>query len=291
MTKIFRQSARTASVIVALTFCCCAASAQEPSQSESSAARPSVAIPFYPDTPQGLEKLMKDMMKAEKGGHHDEVATYAKSLELPDADNWFKSVFGEKIGPAVAVASERARGEVEMSAPDLMSRMLREKLTEVKAVSFEEECNPLASDAEFAFLSLRKKPEALYDVRFHDSSRQLIWSYFAYADGGFRFIGNIELSMAGANYKAGESHLPASLQGPPGSVRRIRVGGNVQAGNLLQSCQVLPRYPDDAKHNGVQGTVILHAVIGTEGACGALDGGRQEMEVSTDTFQWRAGRG
>jgi hypothetical protein len=33
---------------------------------------------------------MKDMVKLEKQGNQQELAPYAKSLLLPDADNWFK---------------------------------------------------------------------------------------------------------------------------------------------------------------------------------------------------------
>jgi hypothetical protein len=54
------------------------------------ATSPPINIPSYPDTPQGLEKQMKDMVKLEKQGNQQELAPYAKSLLLPDADNWFK---------------------------------------------------------------------------------------------------------------------------------------------------------------------------------------------------------
>jgi TonB family protein len=44
---------------------------------------------------------------------------------------------------------------------------------------------------------------------------------------------------------------------------RIRIGGNVQAAQVLQKVQ--PVYPGSAKAAGVQGTVILHAVVGMDG--------------------------
>jgi hypothetical protein len=44
---------------------------------------PTTDIPSYPDTPQGLEKQMKDMVKLEKQGKQQELAPYAKSLLLP----------------------------------------------------------------------------------------------------------------------------------------------------------------------------------------------------------------
>ena len=50
---------------------------------------------------------------------------------------------------------------------------------------------------------------------------------------------------------------------PAGETQRIRVGGNVQAAKLLK--QPKPVYPDSARAQGIEGTVLLHAVIGTDG--------------------------
>jgi TonB family protein len=45
--------------------------------------------------------------------------------------------------------------------------------------------------------------------------------------------------------------------------RRIRVGGNVQAAKLIS--QAKPVYPEALQKQGIEGTVILRAVIGTSG--------------------------
>jgi len=45
--------------------------------------------------------------------------------------------------------------------------------------------------------------------------------------------------------------------------KRIRVGGNVQAANLIT--KVVPAYPAKARHAGVQGTVRFQAIIGRDG--------------------------
>jgi len=50
---------------------------------------------------------------------------------------------------------------------------------------------------------------------------------------------------------------------PTGTPQRIRVGGNVQATRLLTS--VKPVYPPGAEAAGIEGTVLLHAVISTQG--------------------------
>src|SRR5437867_4508485 len=50
---------------------------------------------------------------------------------------------------------------------------------------------------------------------------------------------------------------------PPPPPQRIRVGGNVQAANLLS--QVKPVYPPLAKQARIQGVVVLEAEISKEG--------------------------
>jgi len=49
----------------------------------------------------------------------------------------------------------------------------------------------------------------------------------------------------------------------PGTPQRIRVGGNVQAANLIS--QVRPIYPQIARDSGIEGTVHLQGIIGADG--------------------------
>jgi TonB family protein len=46
--------------------------------------------------------------------------------------------------------------------------------------------------------------------------------------------------------------------------KRIRIGGDVEQAHLFT--QVMPVYPESAKAAGVEGTVILHAVLGKDGS-------------------------
>jgi outer membrane biosynthesis protein TonB len=49
----------------------------------------------------------------------------------------------------------------------------------------------------------------------------------------------------------------------PGKPTRVRLGGDIQAPRLLNRVQ--PIYPTATKAAGIEGTVILHAIIGMAG--------------------------
>jgi TonB family protein len=235
------------------------------------ATNPPIDIPFYPDTAQGLQKLMKDMMKIEKQDKQQELALFAKSLLLPDADNWFKSVFGDVAGAALTSASKQARARTEPGARETLAMLRKQHLAEVRAVRFDDSCNPLATPTEYPFLLLRQHAEPLYDVRFSDGSNESVWAYFAYVDGSFRFIGNLKRSNAGYPFQGRETQsLGDKSSETEGKTKdRIRVAGNVQQATLIH--QDIPKYPQDAKDNHIQGTVLLHAVIGKDGTILFLD--------------------
>jgi len=60
-----------------------------------------------------------------------------------------------------------------------------------------------------------------------------------------------------------EGTVKAMPAGTVGKQTRIRLGGDIQPPKLLNKVQ--PVYPAAAKAAGVEGTVILHAIIGMEG--------------------------
>src|SRR5262249_53881441 len=55
---------------------------------------------------------------------------------------------------------------------------------------------------------------------------------------------------------------------PAGTPQRIRIGGNIQAANLIS--QVRPVYPENARYAGLEGTVHLRGIIATDGTLIAL---------------------
>lgn len=253
----------SASAILALTIAL-SAPAFARQGADIPAARPA-AIPTYPATAKGLEKFMKDMMKLALDGDKQLLANYAKSLVLPDPENWFASVFGDALGPQLAKVSERSRNEIELSAPDMLAQVETQKRTSVEAVRLDDSCSTLALAVESPFLQLRQRPEPLYDVRFSGHGDTSVWLYFAYVDGAFRYIGSMRrkgLEAAGSRSGGANRATPAAL---------VRVAGAVQMASLIE--QDKPVYPDDAKRAGRAGD-----------RCG------EEVALQAYAIEWRARR-
>ena len=77
-------------------------------------------------------------------------------------------------------------------------------------------------------------------------------------------VGEVD-QMINVVAKAPPAAPPDTRSGPPS---RIRVGGNVQQTKLVH--QVTPIYPERAQAQGIQGVVLLEAVILKDGSIGAM---------------------
>lgn len=233
--------------------------AQE-TQQNTPAASPAT-IPSYSDNAKGLEKLIKEMMQLQKDGNQGELAPYVKSLALPDPDAWFKSVFGDETGARLAAASAKWRTQAPLVILKTLSAMIDAKQTEVQAVRLADACNYSTTENEYPILELRQRPEPLYDVRFRSDTREAVWSYFAYVNGSFRYIGLLE--------KKDAILPPVREKQETEDGKRIQIGGNVQQARIVHRVQ--PEYPMEAKAAGIQGTVVLHAIIAKDGSIKDLD--------------------
>lgn len=89
-----------------------------------------------------------------------------------------------------------------------------------------------------------------------------------------------------------------TTQTPAPTVRRITVNGDVMKKKLVH--KVTPKYPADAMHQRVSGTVVLHVLIGVDGSVkdmqyvsgpsilvqATMDGVRQyKYQATTDSGQ------
>lgn len=201
-------------------------------------------------------------MKLAKQGNTQTLSEYVKSLELTNPDAWFKSVFGDALGTLYGEASEQSRSSIATHAPATLQFLLQGKMTSIEGHKFEGSCDRDATEKEYPLLLRREQQTPLYDARFRDGATESIWSYFAYVDGGFRYVGNLSPNPSVPPKKPdATTGSPAATSAPP---ERIRLSGNVQAARLVH--QEAPRYPDEAKRDHIQGKVIIHAIIAKDGS-------------------------
>jgi TonB family protein len=231
-----------------------------PTTTAAAPATPEIVVPSYPDTAQGLEKLIGKMMNLVGAGDTATLAAYAKSLTLPNPDVWYKVTFGEELGAAYQAATEQARSTVESSAPATLAAVIKNKMSRVEAHKFEQSCDVAATGKEYPLLLKRQSPTPLYDVRFWGLDTGSVWTYFAYVDGGFRYVGDLPVEKPPLTKKRDTPPDQATTAKP---LNRVRIGGNVEMANLIH--RVTPEYPQKAKSAHIQGTVLLHAVIDKDG--------------------------
>jgi len=82
---------------------------------------------------------------------------------------------------------------------------------------------------------------------------------------------------------------PATQAEPASHPMRIRVAGNVQQANIVHLVQ--PVYPADARRAHISASVMLHLIVGTDGAVQAVDvvsGPQMLRQAATDAAkQWK----
>lgn len=251
---------------IALFLLACAASAQpqEPvsPQGLSTQAPPS---PAYAEKPGGLKKLMEDILRATKVGDEQALSKLLGSLTVPDPDIWFRQVFGEVIGANFAARFAGSRPGIPPNLANFFTEVVRAKMTQVDVRRFERACDPNATEFEYPVLAARQRSQALYEVRFMEANYyRSLWA-FAYIDGGFRFLGNLELTTS-ATLRA----LGVNARSMAGGSNRPAESAPIKAFPNVQSAKVIhmegPIYPEEAKRRLQQGTVQLAAIVAKDGS-------------------------
>lgn len=217
-----------------------------PQEQKGNSPKPT-ALPVYPESEDGLKNLIDDIFGAMKSGEKDLTSSYFAGLEIPDRAAWFTKAFGPVEGP-------RLEGKYEV--------LLRQPSGEIRA-HFEYALKDGRTNPEVhvlrdpsanqrmirAILDAMAQPFMVFTATGTSPTQQYGASIgdFVYVDGAFRFVDpQVFLALSTA---------------PPA---RIRVSGDMALKSLDH--KVAPRYPDEARANRVQGTVVLHVVIGTDGS-------------------------
>lgn len=148
----------------------------------------------YAESTDGLKKLMTDILEAQRSGDKDKFNSLLKGLELPDAEAWFKKVFGDDKGARVATQYKSNTSALEQDLARLFAKIESDGQTEIKITRLEKADDPQATGNQRDVLSAMKNPVPLYSARFVKPGETLgmhLYNY-VYVDGTFRLAGKMD---------------------------------------------------------------------------------------------------
>jgi hypothetical protein len=166
----------------------------------------------YPNSAEGLEHLMADLVSIAKQGDAASLNSHAQSLVLPDAESWFSVRFGNAhcsdshmaITDCLGSRYAMAYNYIAQSLPDSLGLTLKDLISEgvvnFEAVNYSEDCagpariNPslrligdLSTTPFLNVLGGRKEP--IYVVWGYSATKETTIGFFVYETGAFRYLG------------------------------------------------------------------------------------------------------
>jgi TonB family protein len=217
-------------------------------------------IPSYPDSTPGLEHLVKDIMKAQKENDAARAEALLQSLVLPNHALWYQENFDESVARLTVPAYSASANSLSAQLARFFLDMEADAPQRIEAVRFGKNCDDSANAQMLALLFGRLKEVPIYEVRFVKGSQFRRLAAFAYVDGGFRFV------ILPSSEKPAASEAKPRAEGEP--IKRVAVGGNVQAARLVKRVQ--PFYPEAARSERISGVVKLHVIVGKDGTVRSL---------------------
>jgi len=202
----------------------------------------------YPDSPEGLKALIDDVFGALKTDNKAKISELLDNLAIPDYKTWFVKEFGAVEGQRLALKYQEVAPQLRGETEKLFQSALKYGTTEVTVTALQKPLDPSVRGLGRAIVEAMQEPITFYDADGRSPTQQypsFLGNYF-YVHGGFRYLNGRVLQAL-------------STAPPP----RIRLGGQVIASKL--SHKVDPIYPAEARASRTEGSVILHAIIGTDG--------------------------
>ena|SRR2546423_7247667 len=209
----------------------------------------------YHDSVSGLQKLARDVMKAQKENNGARAAALLDALVLPNYERWYRENFDDEAVRRVLPAYASNSKTIPTQLASFFLKAQAEHFTVIEAKRFEKDCDDNSSEQTFNTLDARLKGVPLYELRFLNGGKFLRLFAFAYVDGTFRYV--VTPNFAEPAPKRSEAANP-----------RVKQGGTVQAAKLISKVQ--PVYPQIAREERLSGTVRLHAIVAKDGSVRSL---------------------
>ncbi len=217
---------------------------------QSTEAKPqAAAISSYPESAEGLKHLLLDWFAAIEAGDTAKSSQYLESFAIPNHQEWFVKTFGAVEGARL----EAKYTESQAKSPDALEvraeRAVRADKLAVETWLFDK--SACGQPPELHALSAAMvHPTPIYRALSHKEA----------SDGSPDFLGNFVYVHGGFRYFE-QRLMKAPSTTPP---MRVSLAQNVLSESFC-GVRTAPLYPPLARQTKVQGTVVLHAIIGTDG--------------------------
>jgi TonB family protein len=223
---------------------------------------PAGADSAYPESTAGLRSLVQDMLSVVMSENTDKMNSYSSGLTIPDHSAWFAKIFGQEEGARLDGKYSELLPRVAGKLSLRFKHALDGQMNDV-SISLLEKPSDAGAALDRAIFAAMVQPVPIYRANgigpIYNStgpgpmSRFPIYlGDFVFVDGAFRYIDS--------------EVFDALSTAPP---LRIRQGENATAASIVR--QDRPHYPEEARKAHIQGNVILHAIIGTDGAIKNLE--------------------
>ncbi len=219
------------------------------------------SAPAYPNTSDGLQKLIMDILNASKAKDSAKETELIRSLLMPKDSTWFTDEFGPGFGTSLSTAYQRATPNLELEIREIYEGNVKEGWMKPKILIYSD---PDKVNAPIDhFLNCMSRPVPLYGTAFQGdvSSFHLrpgkpgeplkvsagdLNGYFVYDHAGFRFI-------------------PADIlmKLPNERPVRIHLGMNVMQSKVIS--RVYPSYPQEAITKHIGGKVVVRIELDRDG--------------------------
>jgi Gram-negative bacterial TonB protein C-terminal len=200
----------------------------------------------YPNTPEGLQRLLLDMLVAAKNGETEKLAAFARDMEIPNCVEWHRKMFdAEKADRAIESCDSKILNLREKSMAEQFLRLAkREGDIAIRKVNDHPQS---AYSRDWLWLQAIKSPLDIYDASWEAQGRPEKFKsesigngYFLFIEGGFRWESDAQFTTPKMNMA---TFVPPKL---------IK--------------QVQPVYPPAAGAQHIGRTVRLEFVVGADGA-------------------------
>jgi protein TonB len=221
---------------------------------------PQASAIHYENSISGLRQMTQDTLDAAKRNDQAKLRELTANMVLPNSDDWFKAVFGGGIWTTYAQAYTMKRENLPAVLARTFISLAQDGYKDFDPFRFTGNCDNSTNNEEFDTLILRQRLEPLSVIRFHIGGKTKTLRFFTYGYGSFKYVGG----LASPRKPVQEALKNAPEDTPTnGSTTIIQTDPDVQKSKLVN--QVLPKYPQEALKNGIEGTVQIHAIISEEG--------------------------